>query len=75
MPVAIPMLASMYATLHVIDKGPGFQNVPRLPADPLSERGRGLYLINRASREFTVMPAAGGGSHAIAALPILTDVR
>ena len=68
-------LSTHYATLHVIDKGPGFQNVARLPADPLSERGRGLYLISRASRELRIVPAAFGGSHAIAALPMQTGVR
>ena len=34
------------------------------------ERGRGLFLVSSVSRDITVMANAGGGSHAIATLPI-----
>jgi len=59
-----------YPVLHVIDEGSGFRHSARLPADPMSERGRGLFLIRSTAREFTVTARPGGGSHAIATLPV-----
>ncbi len=50
--------------LHVLDKGPGFEFSPRLPADLYSEFGRGLFLISHLSRDFTVERRPGVGSHA-----------
>jgi anti-sigma regulatory factor (Ser/Thr protein kinase) len=50
--------------LHLLDKGPGFQFNPRLPADPMSESGRGLFLIANLSDHFSVERRPGGGSHA-----------
>lgn len=50
--------------LHLLDKGPGFQFNPRLPADPMSETGRGLFLIADLADQFTVERRPGGGSHA-----------
>jgi len=50
--------------LHVLDKGPGFHFHPRLPHDLYSETGRGIYLISRLAREFTVQRRPGGGTHA-----------
>jgi anti-sigma regulatory factor (Ser/Thr protein kinase) len=50
--------------LHVLDKGPGFQFSPRLPADLYSEFGRGLFLISCLSLDFTVERRPGAGSHA-----------
>jgi anti-sigma regulatory factor (Ser/Thr protein kinase) len=50
--------------LHVLDKGPGFHVVPRLPNDLFSENGRGLYLISRLADHFSVERRPGGGSHA-----------
>lgn len=50
--------------LHVLDKGPGFQFLPRLPIDLFSQSGRGLYLISHLSTEFSVERRPGGGSHA-----------
>jgi anti-sigma regulatory factor (Ser/Thr protein kinase) len=50
--------------LHVLDKGPGFHVVPRLPNDLFSENGRGLYLISRLADHFSVEHRPGGGSHA-----------
>lgn len=50
--------------LHVLDKGPGFQFLPRLPSDLFSQSGRGLYLISHLASEFTVEHRPGGGSHA-----------
>jgi serine phosphatase RsbU (regulator of sigma subunit)/anti-sigma regulatory factor (Ser/Thr protein kinase) len=51
------------AVLHLLDRGPGFQFSPRLPADLYSEAGRGLFLIRRFSTEYTVERRPGGGSH------------
>ncbi len=68
-------LSLRFAVLHVVDAGPGFRHIARLPADPMSELGRGLFLINNLSRDFTVMAHAGGGSHAIVTLPVRADVR
>lgn len=50
--------------LHVLDKGRGFHFLPRLPGDIFSEHGRGLFLIERLARAFTVERKPGGGSHA-----------
>ncbi len=52
------------AVLHVLDRGVGFQHISRLPKDPYSEIGRGLYIIAAMTTEFTVEQRAGGGSHA-----------
>jgi PAS domain S-box-containing protein len=53
--------------LHVIDDGPGYAARNRLPADD-AESGRGLYLVARLTREFTVTKAAQRGAHARAVL-------
>ncbi len=50
--------------LHLLDKGPGFQVTPRLPADLFSQSGRGLFLIAQLAAEFSVERRPGGGSHA-----------
>jgi PAS domain S-box-containing protein len=49
--------------LHVADTGPGYHFAAKLPADPLSESGRGLFLISALSRDFVVTKRHGGGSH------------
>lgn len=54
--------------LHVLDGGPGFQHIPRLPDNVLSERGRGLYIVARLTHEFHVTKRPHGGSHARAVL-------
>ena len=54
--------------LHVLDGGPGFQHVPRLPESPMSESGRGLFIIDRLTSEFHVNQRPQGGSHARAVL-------
>jgi CHASE3 domain sensor protein/anti-sigma regulatory factor (Ser/Thr protein kinase) len=57
--------------LHVLDAGPGFALVPRLPAELLSERGRGLFLVSSLSEDFNASRRAGGkGSHARAVLRV-----
>lgn len=54
--------------LHVLDRGPGFTLVPRLPSDLLSERGRGLYIVWTLAEDFNVTERFDGGSHARAVL-------
>ena len=54
--------------LHVLDRGPGFTLVPRLPSDLLSERGRGLYIVWALAEDFNVTERFDGGSHARAVL-------
>lgn len=56
--------------LHVLDRGPGFQHVSRLPADTFAESGRGLYIIEQLAPEFTIVRRPGGGSHARVVLPL-----
>jgi len=50
--------------LHVLDRGAGFRHISRLPADPLSESGRGLFIISSVAEDFTVTLRPDGGSHA-----------
>jgi anti-sigma regulatory factor (Ser/Thr protein kinase) len=57
-----------YPVLHVIDEGPGFSYVPRLPRDPYAESGRGLYLVASLADDFHVTRRPGNGSHARAVL-------
>ncbi len=54
--------------LHVLDRGPGFTLVPKLPSDLLSERGRGLYIVWSLTDDFNVTRRHDGGSHARAVL-------
>ncbi len=54
--------------LHVLDTGPGFAHAPRLPINPMSERGRGLFIVSTMTREFNVTQRPRGGSHARAVL-------
>jgi anti-sigma regulatory factor (Ser/Thr protein kinase) len=63
------------AVLHVVDEGGGFEFRPRLPADVLSERGRGLFLVTAFAEELSVERRRGGGSHARAVLRGLTRNR
>lgn len=55
--------------LHVLDRGPGYDRAGELPHH-LSESGRGLYLVEQLTREFTVTRLPGHGAHARAVLPI-----
>jgi anti-sigma regulatory factor (Ser/Thr protein kinase) len=54
--------------LHVLDEGAGFEYLPELPADPLSERGRGLFIVNALVEDFHIRRGENGGSHARAVL-------
>ncbi|MEA2688877.1 MAG: hypothetical protein QOD51_1484 [Candidatus Eremiobacteraeota bacterium] len=61
--------------LHVVDEGRGFEFRPRLPADLLSERGRGLFLVSAFAEELSVERRRAGGSHARAVLSGTTRDR
>jgi anti-sigma regulatory factor (Ser/Thr protein kinase) len=54
--------------LHVVDEGTGFERLPELPRDVLSEGGRGLFIVSELTQEFTISRGPGGGSHARAVL-------
>ena len=59
-----------YPVLHVTDRGRGFIRNPALPLDPLSESGRGLYIIALLAREVRVERIPGYGNHVAAELNI-----
>ncbi len=46
-------------TLSVGDTGLGFKPEPRLPDDPLSERGRGMYIVSKICRRVSVERTTG----------------
>ena len=50
--------------LHVIDRGPAYDVQASLPADIMSESGRGLFLISVLGEDFSVTPLPGYGNHA-----------
>ncbi len=54
--------------LHVIDRGHGFLRDPSLPADPLCENGRGLYIVSRLTDALRIERVAGYGNHVAAVL-------
>lgn len=56
--------------LSVTDRGAGYTREPALPRDPLSEFGRGLFIIDALTRTFDVRRAPHGGSDARALLNI-----
>lgn len=56
--------------LHVLDRGPAFEPPSRLPADPLSESGRGLFIVRQLSTSFSVEHVPGYGNHVCVELPI-----
>lgn len=54
--------------LHILESGRGFAASPRLPSNPLSESGRGLFLVS----EFAIALSIQGdprGTHIVATLP------
>ncbi len=56
--------------LHLIDKGPGFDYEPSLPANVWAESGRGLFLISMLARDVKVERLPGMGSHIAVTLPV-----
>ncbi len=59
-----------HPVVHVLDRGPGFEFAARLPLDPYSESGRGLFLIASLAEDMHVVRRPGGGSHARVVLPL-----
>lgn len=55
--------------LHVSDDGPGFAHRRYLPENPLSEGGRGLFLVESLSTKMRISRLRGGGSRVTAWLP------
>ncbi|HVA33785.1 MAG TPA: SpoIIE family protein phosphatase [Candidatus Baltobacteraceae bacterium] len=62
--IEIHLVCSDDATvLHVIDSGPPFGLADGLPSDPLSEEGRGLYIVAQLARNLTVERIGSYGNH------------
>jgi anti-sigma regulatory factor (Ser/Thr protein kinase) len=62
-------LGSDAATLHIIDSGPAFPvNQPHLPADVLSELGRGLFIVQQLAVKVRVERIPDRGNHTIVTL-------
>ncbi len=58
------------AVLRVRDGGPGFEwRCPMLP-EAMAESGRGLYIAHAVARNLHVRRLPGGGSEAVAWLPV-----
>ncbi len=56
--------------LHVLDRGPAFTFRAQLPADKMSESGRGLYITKMLAREIGIVQRPDGGNHARAILSV-----
>ena len=59
-----------HPTLHVLDRGPAFTPSSHLPDDPLSESGRGLYIVRKLSTGVSVEHVPGYGNHVRVELPL-----
>jgi GAF domain-containing protein/anti-sigma regulatory factor (Ser/Thr protein kinase) len=63
-------------TLHVTDRGRGFERRPALPEDPLTESGRGLFIVELLSdHRFSVEYVPGYGTHVAVELPVYRDFQ
>jgi signal transduction histidine kinase len=58
------------AVLTVHDEGESFQPDIRLPADPMSEHGRGLYIVRALALSLGFKDVEGDGSQVSARLPV-----
>lgn len=56
--------------LHVLDRGPAFRTTSHLPADLLSESGRGLFIVRQLSKALSVEHVPGYGNHVAVELPL-----
>ncbi|MFN2449548.1 MAG: SpoIIE family protein phosphatase, partial [Candidatus Baltobacteraceae bacterium] len=63
-------LSAQNPVLHVIDHGMGFVRDAALPNDPLSESGRGLYIIAQLTKAIRVERIPGYGNHLSATLAL-----
>lgn len=66
---------SEYPVLHVTDRGRGFIRNPSLPVDPLSESGRGLYIIALLARDVRAERIPGYGNHVAVELNVPRSSR
>jgi GAF domain-containing protein len=60
-----------WPVVHLLDEGDGFYYLPNSP-DVFSERGRGLFIVEKLSRGLSVDARPGGGSHARVVLDVRT---
>ncbi len=58
------------AVLSVFDHGEGFRLRPSLPAEPLADHGRGLFLVSRFAKDLHVASLARHGSCVSATFPV-----
>lgn len=56
--------------VEVHDLGPGFELRPSLPEDPISPRGRGLFIAHELTDQLVVEAKKAGGSKVKATLPV-----
>ncbi|MDQ2908033.1 MAG: ATP-binding protein [Candidatus Eremiobacteraeota bacterium] len=56
--------------LLVTDRGPGFVPTRSLPADPLDENGRGMFLVHALSRDVAIRAMPDGGTQVAVELPL-----
>lgn len=54
--------------LCTVDRGSGYAKRSKLPDDPMSESGRGLFIVEALTTDFIVREAEGGGSDVCAVL-------
>jgi PAS domain S-box-containing protein len=56
--------------LHVLDRGTSFSFDPTRIPDPLSENGRGLYIVRMLGTDLRVRPLPNRGNHVSIQLPV-----
>lgn len=57
------------SSLLVTDRGPGFAPTRSLPADPLDENGRGMFLVHTLARDVAIRAMPDGGTQVAVELP------
>jgi serine/threonine-protein kinase RsbW len=63
--------AGIAPVLHVRDRGPGFARPWRLPSDPMSEHGRGLFIVQALAGNLRITSIPAGGTQVSVKLPIV----
>lgn len=61
------------AVFTIVDGGGGYEGRSALPGDPLSETGRGLFLVRQLAAGLTVTRLPGYGSHTRVVLDLRKD--
>ncbi|HEY0393933.1 MAG TPA: SpoIIE family protein phosphatase, partial [Candidatus Elarobacter sp.] len=62
--------AGAVPTLHVLDRGGGFDLHSALPEDVMSERGRGLFIVSALGADLRADRLPGRGNHVRVVLPV-----